>query len=257
MAHAGRYAGGKALIILGGESGATWESLRAEIRPDVVLGANGVNAKVWGLDYWICSENMNYTHRKAEAGDARAIEFMEMFHRDAGAETKLVSHWSWDLLKDKSNCISIRRTGYDRDRVPADFSYRKYGDGFMSGWVYINRKIMRLPQRVGNAGSQLLHMAGILGVSEVHTIGFDLCFKKKENHHWYQYPVYKVDHFRRAANFMLYQGLKTQRIWMEAARFMKSMEPLMKRDGLRWVDHSDGLLRALGLECAKEDEKEI
>jgi hypothetical protein len=251
MQHAGRYDGARALVILGGYSGQEWERVRDEVRPDVILGANGVNAMVRDMDFWICSENMNYTHNRAVQGDARAVEFMEMFHRESGARVKLVSHRSWNLLRDRDRCISIRRVGYEPDQVPSDFSYRLYGGGFMSGWVFRDRNVMRLPQRVGNAGGQLIHMAGILGCAEVHTIGFDLLFREDTHHHWYQYPVYKVDHFRNPGNFIRYKNVDTQFIWLENARFLKSMEACMKRDGLRWVDHSDGLLKIEGLECAE------
>lgn len=252
MKHAGRYDGGKALIVLGGPSAADWEKLSAEIKPDVILGANGVNAIIENLDYWICSENMKYTNNLAAQGDKRAIEFMDMFNRESGVKTKLVSHRSWNLLKDKSNCISIRRVGYEKEKIPPDFSYRVYGEGFMSGWIFENFKIMRMRQRVGNAGCQLLHMAAILGCAEIHTIGFDLLFREKTNHHFYKYPIYKVDHFRNPANFINYRGVDTQVIWMECARFLATMEPYIERAGVRWMDHSDGLLKMMGLRCAND-----
>lgn len=252
MELAGQYDHGVALIVLGGPSAAGWEDLLYKIQPNVILGANGVNSMIQDLDFWLCSENMNYTSRLAATGDARAIEFMEMFHREAGAKIKLVSHRSWNLLKDTTNCISIRRTGYEPDQVPADFSYRVYGEGFMSGWVYDNFNVMNLRQRVGNAGCQLLHMAGILGCSEIHTIGFDLLFRAADRHHAYNYPVYKVDRFRKPANFIRYKGHDTQVIWMECARFLATMEPYIERAGIRWIDHSDGLLKLMGLRCAND-----
>ena len=252
MRHAGLYAGGKALIVLGGYSAKNWFQLHEEIKPDVILGANGVNAVIENLDYWLCSENMNFTAGKAAAGDPRAIEFMEMFHREAGAKIKLISHWSWNLLKDKTNCFSIRRDGPEnKGGQTADFSFRKYGNGFASGWVFRDITRMRLPQRVGNAGCQLLHMAGILGCAEVHTVGFDLMFKEKQRHHFYEYPKYTVDHFRLPGNFITRKGIQTQSVWLECAEFLKTMEPFLKRDGIMWKDHSDGLLKLEGLECAR------
>jgi hypothetical protein len=252
MELAGKYPHGVALIVLGGPSAAGWEELRDRIQPDVILGANGVNSMIQGLDVWICSENMNYTSRLAASGDARGIEYMEMFHREAGAKIKLISHRSWNLLKDTSNCISIRRIGYEADQVPADFSYRVYGDGFMSGWIYDNFRYMRLRQRVGNAGCQLLHMASILGCTEIFTIGFDMLFRAADHHHAYDYPIYKVDRFRNPANFVKYKGQDTQEIWIACARFLATMEPYLERAGIRWVDHSDGLLKLMGLRCAND-----
>ena len=39
--HEGRYFGGRALVVLGGPSGKSWESVRDKIKPDVILTANG------------------------------------------------------------------------------------------------------------------------------------------------------------------------------------------------------------------------
>lgn len=250
MSHAGKYRGGKALIVLGGYSALNWIDAYNVIKPDVILGANGVNAVITGLDYWLCSENMNYTNALAQKGDSRARKFMTMFHRHAGAKTKLISHWSWGLLKDRENCISIRRMGYEYGHIPDTFSLREYGEGLMAGWVYRDSRAVRLAQRVGTVGSQLLHLAGILGCAEVHTIGFDMIFLEKDRHHWYGYPVYKVDYFRRPGAFIEYKGIQTQRVWVESARFLKSVEPYFERDGLKWIDHSKGLLSIEGLKCA-------
>lgn len=250
MEHANKYAGGKALIVLGGHSGVNWESVRDEIKPDVILGGNGVNRSIYALDYWMCAENMRVSNTMASQGDKRGMEFMEMFHRDAGAKVKLISHWSWNLLKDKKNCISIRRRGYEVGEWPSDFSLRKYGEGFMNGWVFKEPRAITTVTRVGTVGAQLLHMAGILGVSEVHTIGFDLIQRDENTHHWYKYPKYQVDRFRRNGMFVNYRGVNTQLIWIGTAQFLKYMEPFFERDGLKWVDHSDGLLKLEGLKCA-------
>ena len=252
MAHAAKYLGGIALIVLGGESGSRWREVMEEIKPDVILGGNGVNQAVSDLDYWMCAENMNYTSKRAAVGDGRAIEFMKMFYHESGAKIKLVSHHSWNLLKDTTNCISIRRMGYETGKIPPDFSLRVYGDGFMSGDVFRDTTVLRLPQRVGNVGVHLLHMAGILGCEEVHTIGFDMILKNKNRHHFYKYPIYQPDHFRTPKIFVNYQGMDTQVIWIETAKFLKSMEPYFERAGMDWFDHSGGLLKIEGLKCSND-----
>lgn len=251
MKHANTYRDGVALIILGGTSAKKWEALREKVKPNVILGANGVNALVPNLDYWMVAENMNFSNNLAIAGDARAIEFMNMFHREAGAKTKLISHWSWDLLKDKKNCINIRRKGYEQGQIPASFSLRDYGEGFMNGWVFNPGNMVSVPLRPGTVGAQLLHLAGILGCKEVHTVGFDLLLENENNHHAYPYPIYKPDRFRKPDMFVTYKGVRTQQIWIETARFLKTMEPYFERDGLAWIDHSDGLLKIEGLRCAQ------
>lgn len=61
MAHQDRFYGGTGLIVLGGPSGKTWEKLRDEIEPDVLLTVNGAT-RLPGADYWLLTENMNFSH---------------------------------------------------------------------------------------------------------------------------------------------------------------------------------------------------
>ena len=69
----------KALLLLGGPSGANWQELQAEIKPDILMGANGAN--IHPLDVWICSERMTYADQQARKGDKRNMDIMEMFQR--------------------------------------------------------------------------------------------------------------------------------------------------------------------------------
>lgn len=248
MEHTGRYSGGVALVILGGYSAKRWQELYASIRPDVIIGANGVNSMVHGLDYWVIAENMTRTARLANEGEADAIRYMEMFNRDAGAKCKMVSHHSWRRLLDTRNCIKIRRHEYLIDG--SDFNFREYGYGFLQGWV-LQHTEAGVPVNVGTVGTQLLHLAGILGVAEVHTIGFDLMFREDNHHHAYDYPLYEADRFRNPEAFVEYKGYKSQWVWIETAQYLKQIEPLFERDGLTWRDHSEGLLKIEGLNCAK------
>jgi len=197
MSHAGRYAGGTALIVLGGHSAVNWRDLYLQLQPDVIIGANGVNGLVYDLDYWVLAENMTRSAGLAKRGDAKSIELMNMFHRDSGAKYKMVSHWSWNLLQDTRNCISIRRQGRDVNEMEG-FTLRDYGMGFLAGWLQKSKEAGALVH-TGTVGAQCLHLAGILGCAEVHTIGYDLMFKDKERHHAYKYPVYEVDRFRTPA----------------------------------------------------------
>jgi hypothetical protein len=248
--HQGRYSGGIALAILGGPSGKDWIELGRKIKPDVVLGVNGVNAAVHNLNYWMCSENISYAHRHA-AHDRYWSEIMEMFYRDTGAQFKLINFKSWRVLRSTENCIKIRRYGFPENGVPDSFTFREYGLGFLSGWNFIEPDT-HIPQQVGTSGTQLLHLAGLLGCKEVHTIGFDLMFREHESHHFYPYPDYKPDHFRKPKNFVNFEGIKTQVVWVEGARFLNTMIPRMERDGLLWKDHSEGLFKKMGMSCADE-----
>ncbi len=249
MKHAGRFDGGKALVVLGGYSAANWAELCASIKPDVVIIANGANALVQNADYWICAENMTRSNRLAREGNPAAIAYMEMFHRDAGAKTKLVSWHSWGILRDTSNCIRIRRQGLELDEM-SGFSFRDYGMGYLAGWL-LKDQTAGAAVHVGTVGAQCLHHAGILGCAEVHTIGYDLMFRDGSGHHAYDYPVYTVDKYRTSSMFVEYKGVRTQRVWIESAQWLKAIEPIFKRDGLRWIDHSGGLLSLMGLECTR------
>lgn len=248
--HVNRYAGGVALVVLGGYSAKNWASLYAEIKPDVIIGANGVNAEVENLDYWILAENMTRSNRMAQEGNADAMRLMQMFHRESGAKNKLVSWRSWSLLKDTRNCYKIRRQGYELSEIESFFSFREYGLGLLSGWE-LKHKEAGATVHVGTVGAQCLHLAGILGCREVHTIGYDLMFREESRHHFYDYPVYREDKFRTPEFRQEYKGVSTQWTWIETAQWLKSIEYLFARDGLNWVDHSDGLLKLEGLRCAQ------
>jgi len=104
---------------------------------------------------------------------------------------------------------------------------------------------------VGTVGLQLIHHAGILGCTHVHTIGYDLLFQESEHHHWYEYPTYKTGRHRNQEMFTQYKGVSTLWSWVETAQYLKSIEPMFAKYGIFWKDHSKGLLQIEGLECAR------
>ena len=111
MNHKDAYLGGRALVVLGGPSGARWKDLERKIKPDVVLGGNGVIMKIDSLDYWMLAENMTRSAKLAAQGDTRYRQMMGMFSATQNARYKLISHRSWHLSFDKTGCIRIRRKG--------------------------------------------------------------------------------------------------------------------------------------------------
>jgi len=257
MKFAGKYEDGVALIVLGGTSGRHWKSLQSEIRPNVILGANGTCFEIKDLDFHMVAENMHMASGYAAKGMQRYQEIMRIFTASHQAKTRLVSCLSWDLLESTKNCVSIRRWGEAEpdgyDRQIGEFNVREYGEGFLHGRMLKKLGALkpRVRFRVGTVAVHLLHMAGILGVREVHTIGFDQCFKQEESHHWYKYPVYEVDRFRLPAMFTSCAGLKTQWDWLEGAIWLaEEIDPLFRQAGLNWYDHSNGLLKAIGMERA-------
>lgn len=242
--HQGRYSGKVALCVLGGASGAGWKKLRDELIPDVFLGANGANL-IRCLDYWLLSENLTRTARMAEQGDPEAKRVMFMFNAWTEAPVKMISYKSMHLVKDPTGYIPIRTA-----IMTPDFSWREYGNGLLVGPV-MQRSGVGAPLHVGTVGLHMLHLAAILGAREIHTIGFDLCFKDGAAHHWYNYPDYHPDRYRTPEAFVEYKGLKTQWAWIEAARYIKTLESGLEAAGITWHDHSDGLLKAAGLRCAR------
>lgn len=237
MKHANLYKGGKALVILGGASARAWRDVYEDIKPDVTLGANGVINAVTDLDYWMLAENMTRTSHLAADGDVRSQQFMAMM--DKPAKVRLISHHSWHLVANKSNAISIRRQGYDT--IPDTFTLREYGQGYLSGWI-LKQQGVGTRVRVGTVGLQLMHHASLLGCAEVHTIGYDLCFKEG-SHHFYEYPKYQPDRFRTKDMFVSYEGYNTQHFWIETAQYLKQqLAPQLVKDAVVWNDHSNGLL---------------
>ncbi len=237
--HAGAFEGGRALLVLGGSSAKDWARLRDRISPDVIMGANGANEKIPDLDYWLCAENMSYPNIRALAGEQRYVEIMRMFQR-IGPKVRFVNRKSYDLLNNQNGVHRIQRRAVEVEDLP-EFSFREYGDGLIKGPL-MEREGLRKIIRVGTVALQLMHLAGILGVSEIHTIGYDLCFKGKR-HHWYNYPTYEADHFFGNERFTIWKGLSTQWVWVDSAIFAKKLIPVFEKDGIKWQDYSEGLLQ--------------
>ena len=242
----GLYYKGKALLVLGGISARGWKELREEIQPDVIMGANGTCFEIDDLDFHLVVENMHMAAGMAKQGNERFQRIMDMFTIKHNAKVRLISYLSWDLIDDRTNAIKIRRLGElgsNYEEQLKTFSFRKYGEGFLAGPLFNHPGALTRPGikfRVGTVATQLIHMAGILGVAEVHTIGMDFCFKE-DTHHWYKYPPYQPDKFRTNEMFTIYNGIKTQRDWIQGAKWLKSLD----FGDLNWIDHSDGLLERL------------
>jgi hypothetical protein len=249
----GKYAGGRALIILGGPSARGWEALRDEIRPDVLIGVNGVSASIPTLDYWLLMENMLRTNNEAQRGSRRAIELMSMVQR-IGPRVRIVNKKTYRILENQEGALPVQRCGaLEAEAIfSSGFCLRQYGNGLWKGALMRRPEIIgSLKLAVGTVGLQAIHFAGILGVSEVHTIGFDLCFTPGQDHHFYKYPVYESNHYwSKEKMFTKYKGVSTMFFWLDSAVYLQKVEAIFARDGLRWVDHSRGLLSMVGVRSA-------
>jgi len=247
----GAYYGGKALLVLGGLSAENWEALRDEIEPDVILGANGTIFKVPDLDFHLVVENLSRAAGYAKKGNERYKRIYEIISPENTAKVKMYSflNWKYNVVDSRVKAIKIKRMGELGDNYEEQFkhfNFREYGDGFLAGPLFNHPGALTSPKiqfRVGTVGTQLLHLAGILGVAEIHTIGMDFCFKDPERHHAYKYPTYQPDKFRTANMFTTYNGFQTQWDFIQGAEWIRQVvKPLMVRDGITWIDHSKGLL---------------
>lgn len=245
----GKEKGKRALLILGGNSAERWKEIQKKVNPDILITVNGVNSRISNADYWICAENMTRSQKLAKTGDKRSQQFYQIINRPS-AKIRFISHRSWHLVEDKSNAISIRRKSYALDEIPENFSIRKYGDGIWGGHFF-NHPEAGAVVMVGTVALHSLHLAGILGCSEVHTIGFDMMFSDPLHHHWYNYPTYQADRFRTEKMFVEWNGIPTQLFWIETVEYIKAVEHRFLDEGMLWKDHSHGLPEAMGLECTK------
>jgi hypothetical protein len=164
------------------------------------------------------------------------------------ARVRMVNRKNKEILADTKDVVWIRRSHIEYQDL-AEFDFRQYGDGFMNGALMQRPRLIQ-NLRAGTVGLQALHLAAILGVSKVHTIGFDLHFPEK-NHHWYKYPEYVQDgHYWIGDPFTKKYGLRTTWFWYDTMMFLRSVEPYLLMAGVDWKDHSGGLLKAAGLRCA-------
>jgi len=250
-AHKNAFENGRALIVLGGPSGANWQNVRDKVNPDVLIGVNGVGAVIDSLDYWLCAENMSFWHgeiaRNKYGMRERAADLMKMLN-SARARVRIVNRLNKPLMGDHQNIIWIKRSHIEYEDIPS-FRFREYGDGLING-ARMQRPDLIKDLRAGTVGLQAIHFACILGCAEIHTIGFDLCLPTSE-HHWYKYPSYVADgKFFKGDPFTTYDGLNTTFFWLDTMRYLVAVEPYLELQGITWFDYSGGLLLAAGLRCS-------
>jgi len=236
--YVGKHSGQKCLLVGGGTSGAGWKELAAEVKPDIVIGMNATKIAIPNLDYWLCHENMERHWRLAKKGEAESIEHMRAW-QTPGPKVGFLNKNSYQWLEDKRNMYPIY--GCQAHELT---SFRRYNGLLCGPWIK-QPNVAQVEIPIGTVASRALHLAGILGFTEVHSIGFDLCFKDDKHHHWYEFPLYHVEAVRTEKMFVEYLGLKTQWIWIETAQWLLSLIPKMEEDGMHWTDHSEGLMDRL------------
>ena len=264
LKHKDKFLGATALLVLGGPSGIRWKKLRDEIKPDVIITCNGLT-NISGATYWVLGENMN---RALFYALKKSVERDRIFLKELGpnkARWRFINWQNWHTETDlnvgdyfdlyQPDIVKFNRFGFDYGPPPSSFTMRDYSDGLLSGWIFQKGRELRCKSRwrVGTVAIHMLHLAGLVGCSELHTIGLDLSFPngRKAPHHWFKWPMYTKDNFRSEQIFTTYEGvLDTQWDWIEGAEFINTLEPLFKRDKILWQDHSNGLLQKMNVWCA-------
>jgi len=128
------------------------------------------------------------------------------------------------------------------DYGPAEEHIREIRHGLWYGkWDGVPGK----PPR-GTSLNQMLHLAGALGCTSAHSIGFELCIKDETRHHWYAEELYNEQASRKPHwPVVEYCGLKTFDWWIESAKWLLDLRDLWRQQGFEWTDYSDGLLQRM------------
>lgn len=228
-----KHKGKVGLIILGGPSGAQWKQVADRVKPDILLGPNGCSEAIGDLlHYWMCIES---TGRR-----------MRCFQQ-LGPRVRMVHHSAYKWLHNKDNAIAVNRDGFDIEKKNKleQFSVREYGLGFISGNMMVAPVEMG-PLRVGTVALQLIHLGGILGLKEIHTIGYDQRFRG-DKHHWYPYVKYQPNKYWGEDMFTEYKGIPTMWFWIRTVEYMQKFRELLPQWDYQWFDWSNGLHQVMGM----------
>ncbi|HSW65409.1 MAG TPA: hypothetical protein VLH56_19185 [Dissulfurispiraceae bacterium] len=221
------------MIILGGPSGINWGRIKRLVQPDFLIGVNGVSCVLgYKLKYYL----------NVEAWDGRYG--IPPGFNDSRPTYRLINWKRYRFLTDRHNVIKVRRGG-PVFLTGSPWSIRRYDNGLATGPPMI--KHVKVPTLTGTVAAQALHLAGILGLTAVHTIGLDLCWQNGE-HHWFDYPPITADNrYWYPSMLTEHKGLKTMHWWIESAEYLRTLKAKMLSEGLSWQDHSNGLLQAMGV----------
>jgi hypothetical protein len=236
----GTQTGKKMLIILGGPSGARWSRIADTVKPDLVMGVNGVIRAMRGdLDYWLCMESWKR-------------ESPPVWFQDACRGLRIVSWKRYKYLENTQNALSARRGGPFFNTGIEAWNPRIYGGG-----LYMHERFSR-PELfdstwstsvLGTIAMQALHLSCMLGCSEIYTIGLDLHIPS-ENEHWYQeLPISRSNEWWDERMFTQHGGLSTMWWWIDSATLLLEARKVLSANGCTWWDESDGLLSRMGMPC--------
>ena len=236
----GKHDGETGLIVLGGQSGKGWRRPYIETESSVLIGANGVVTQIPQLHYWVFAENLPGDKPMPDYFTASSV---------ISKTTTLINRGS--CCRYDGPAIAFRRGG--KGAYGLGFDVRRYGNALASGKRYRRYETLQtgadgkpIPHLIGTVALQCLHLAGILGLKEVHTVGLDLCWRG--DHHWYNDPNYtRTNEFWNEKMFTTYEGLDTLWLFVDTAAWMPTIRDKLAASGLTWIDHSNGLLQKMGV----------
>ncbi len=270
----GKHDGQSALIVGGGPSGRAWELIARKVKPDIVIGVNGTIAVIGDrLDYWLCIE-AHADRMPWFTAPTRGIRCVmkRLFDKVPRPENAVMVNRDVSCFSFK-HPFRIAEIPYsdglkyywaNEDWARESFDIRKPimdkdgGISLFQGSCFTHRGQIGQKTRVRDVGTTMtnaIHFAGILGCSDVYTVGLDLYFPDGEPNHWY--PERDYDEFADITDILGYAtwdksmyvrqyGLRTTWWWIEAANLLTEIKPWMAEQGLYWHDCSDGLLQRIG-----------
>lgn len=233
----GKHKHQRGLLVLGGPSGRGWRDLQKHLQPDLLIGVNGTIAAMPGvLDYWLCMESWDRAHEP-------------VWFQDTRAGVRIVTWKRYNMLQDKTNAYAARRGGpwFLTVKTGPMWNPRVYEGGLYHGDLMRRPELhVQEPVPIGTVCIQALHLACILGLSEIHTIGQDMCFKPGAEDHWYpEVPVSHDNIWWDERMFTKQFGLDTTYFWLDSAQLLLRAKARFLQCGMKWTDHSDGLLQAM------------
>jgi len=220
----GRWPGQTALVVGGGPSGKDWRTLKRKLKPDILIGVNGVVQEAGQeLDFWVTMECGSVLHAP--------------WVKDRRAKRRIYN------FKIKEAIGDTAPEAYYVARVEAHpgFLLKDYGLGLIMG--HFDHALKEWPT---STSLQAFHLACVLGCRNVHTVGIELSVGPDQPHHWYRnqpighcVPGYEVPAASRLREF---HGVQTTEVWISLARWWRNkIRPMCDQEGIRWIEHSGGL----------------
>jgi len=222
----GRHTGKPCLIIAGGPSGNEWHGMPNMLR----VGINATIGKMNDhLDYWLAMDK----------GSAKCPWWYLVGTRPAPRACFVWWRMYRALPPEAKNCYQWIARGFKEGVDPRE------ADALWGGYPMVHTP-GKHPSSTGGSLMRAMHLMAIAGCSEIHTIGVDLCYHDLDKLHWYDNSIAGPQPLWNKMRCK-YLGLTTNWFFVDTAHFLLDFwEPALQKIGVRWIDHSQGLLQRLG-----------